>query len=99
SQLFTGFWKVASAIAPASRSVAARFWRSPAELRPPSLARNGQPLQAQRGRIGAIAELEVVGGRQRAEHVDEIARDGHLAHRIGTLPILDPEAGCAAAIV
>ena len=46
---------------------------------------NGQSLHAQRRRVGAVAEFEIVRGRQRAEHVVQVAGDRHLAHRIGAV--------------
>ena len=35
----------------------------------------------------------------RVEHVEEIARDGDLLHRVGQLAVLDPEARGAARVV
>ena len=58
-----------------------------------------RPSSRTRRRIGAVAEFEIVGRRQRAEHVEQMAGDGDLAHRIGALAVLDPEAGGAAAVV
>src|SRR5882672_6475845 len=60
---------------------------------------NRQTLDAQRRSIDAIAEFQIVGWRQRLEYFEQMASDRHLAHRIGDLAILDPEAGCAAAVV
>ncbi len=48
-----------------------------------SVAGNGQSLDAHGRRIGAVAELEIVRRRQRAEDVEQMAGDGHLADRIG----------------
>src|SRR5258705_7484091 len=60
---------------------------------------NRQTLDAQRGSVDAIAKFQIVGWRQRLEYFEKMACDRHLAHRIGDLAILDPEAGCAAAVV
>src|SRR5204862_7083678 len=60
---------------------------------------HGHRLDEAGRRVGAAAELEIVGGRQIAEHLVEIAGDGDLADRIGELAVLDPEAGGAAAII
>src|SRR5262249_52385830 len=91
--------KVLSASAPPSRTAAASNAAASAALRWPSASCNGEALQANGRRIGAVAELEIVGGLDRTEHGDEVARDGHLAHRISALAVLDPEAGGAAAVV
>src|SRR5215470_10411351 len=75
----------------------ARQSRTPARSRLSS--GNGEALHAHRRRIGAEAELEIVGGRELTEHVDQIAGDGHFAHGIAALAVLDPEAGGAAAVI
>src|SRR5258708_4833844 len=49
--------------------------------------------------IDAVAEFQIVGRRHRFEYLEQMARDRHLAHRIGDLAVLDPEAGCAATVV
>ena len=52
-----------------------------------------------RGGVGAVAEFQVAGRRQAAEHVLEVAGDGDFRNRKGDLAILDPEAGGAAAVI
>src|SRR4051812_8631161 len=83
--------KVLSASAPAPRTAAVSSVATSVALGSPSEPCNGEALQTNGRRIGAVAELEIVRRLERAEHGDEVARDGHLAHRIGALPILDPE--------
>src|SRR5260370_28472885 len=58
-----------------------------------------QSLDAHRRSIDAITEFQVVGGHQRFEYLEKMPRDRHLAHRIGDLAILNPEPGCAAAVI
>src|SRR5258708_1522190 len=60
---------------------------------------DGHPVDAQRRRVDARLELEVARGGQVLEHVLEIAGHGDLAHGIGELAALDPEARRAAAVV
>ncbi len=57
------------------------------------------PSMRQRRHIGAIAEFEIVGGREVEEHVLQIARDGELGDRGGDLAVLDQEARRAAAVI
>src|SRR6266540_5553345 len=98
-QLRTGEPNLVSASAPASRTALVR--RSPTSARgiSASVTRNGEPLHPDGRRIGAVAELKVVCGVKGAEHLEQVARDRHPAHRIGELALLDPEAGGAAAVV
>src|SRR3974390_374702 len=79
---------------PASRITASSGARSVTG----SLPGNGAPLEPQRRRIGAVAEFEIVGGRECAENVGQMSSDGDLAHRVSALAVLDPEAGGAAAV-
>src|SRR3954452_6781643 len=60
---------------------------------------NRQSLDAQRRCIDAVTEFQIVGCSQRLEHLDQVAGDGHLAHRIGDLAVLDPEARGAPAVI
>src|SRR5919109_3648622 len=98
-QLLSSPRKVCSANAPASRTAAARRSRVPLRSIASSASGNGETLQPHRRRVGAEAELEIVGGRQRLEHVDQVAGDGDLAHGVAALAVLDPEAVGAAAVV
>src|SRR5262245_49031502 len=82
-------------MAPASRTLAINSSRSEAH----SVAGNGHAFDTQGWRVRAILEDEIVRRPQIREHVDEIARDGHFAHRVCDLPVLDPKARCAAAVV
>src|SRR5436305_4862292 len=92
-----------SASRPASRtvsfsSVASLALRSSRSSRKLTSAKR-QALDAQRRRVDAVAEFQIVGRHQRLEHLEQMARDRYLADRIGNLAVLDPEAGGAAAIV
>src|SRR6202035_1587245 len=64
-----------------------------------SFTGNGRALHAQRWRIGAVAENEIVGRRKPAEHVLEIAGDRHTGDRPGDLAVFDPETGSTAAVI
>src|ERR1700752_3127752 len=84
---------------PASRTVSFRSAASRASaVSRSSTSAKGQPFDAQRRRVDAVAEFQVIGRRQRLEHVEQMARDGHFADGIGELAVLDPEAGSAAAV-
>src|SRR5215510_2481374 len=98
-QLRNGPPNLPSASAPASRTALSRQKVSWATDVSASVTGNGETLHAHGRCIGAVAELEIVGRRQGAEHVEQMARDGDFAHRIGELATLDPEAGSAAAVV
>src|SRR5262245_7544682 len=87
--------KYLRAMAPASRTCStsrSRSWMS-------SGTRHRHPIHAQRGCIGAVTEHEIPRRREVQIHVLEIARDGHLAHRIGDLAILDSEARRPARVI
>src|SRR6516165_10055058 len=107
-QFFSSVRNKDSASAPASRTVflnsrASRVGSlrvaiaafTPSELAPAKR----QSFDSQRRRIDAIAKLQIVGGHQRFEDMEKVTCDRHLAHRIGDLAVLDPEAGGAAAVV
>src|SRR5215204_2838280 len=98
-QFLTGEPNLLSASAPAS--VTACLSRSAMCSRgiSASVTGNGEPLHPHGRRIGPIAELQIIGGRERAEHIEQMARDGHLAHRIRELALLDPETGRAHAVI
>src|SRR5882724_9549388 len=81
------------AIWPASRTEATRSSVSA------SGTGNRHAVDTQGRRIRAVAEHEIVGGREFAVHVLEIARDSDLAHRICKFAVLDPETGRAARII
>ena len=57
------------------------------------------PVDADRGRVRAVAEDQIIGGRQFAIHILEIARDGDFADGVSNLSILDPEPGRAARVI
>src|SRR5215470_7625246 len=84
---------------PAARTATSR--RSAKRCRSSALsdAGNGQALDAQGRCVGAIAEFEIIGRRERVENFTQVAGDRHLAHRIGERAILDPESRGAAAVV
>src|SRR5215468_10726543 len=98
-QFRTGAPNLPSASAPASRTALSIQPVSLATEMSASVTGNGETLHAHGRGIGAVAEREVVGRRQRAEHIEQVAGDGDLAHRIGEFAALDPEAGGAAAVV
>src|SRR5262245_21823208 len=83
--------KVSSASAPASRTAAARRSRTSTRSTPRSPAGNGQSLHAQGRGVGAETELEIVGGRPRAEHLEQVSGDGHFADGIAPPAVLDPK--------
>src|SRR5471030_1141825 len=58
-----------------------------------------QSLDPHRRRIDAVTKFQIVGRHHRFEYFEQMARDRHLAHRIGDLAVLDPETGGAAAVV
>src|SRR5882672_7011228 len=93
----SGCRKVRNATSPAARTVSTSAGASALRLR--STSGNGQPLDAHRRRVGAIAELEIVRRLERTEYCDQIARDRDFTHRIGAATILDPEPRCATAVV
>src|SRR5438128_491486 len=91
-QFFNSVRNSESPSAPASRTAAASNAESrcsmPARAGASPLASalasaNRQPLDAQRRCIDAIAEFQIVGGRQRLEHLDQVSCDRHFADRIG----------------
>src|SRR5690242_8925285 len=65
----------------------------------PSASAKRQSLDAHCRRVDAIAEFQIVRDRHRFEYLEEVAGDGHLAHRIGDLAVLDPEARRAATVI
>src|SRR5690349_8741426 len=86
-----------SASAPASRTV--RFRSAASLAMSASATSNRQSFDAHGRRVDAVLESEVVGRRERLEHVEQVAGDRHLADRIAKLAVLDPEAAGAAAVV
>src|SRR5258706_12758335 len=87
----SGCLSVLSAISPASRTASANCAAVAATGALGSASCNGQALHPNGRRIGAVAELEIVGGLEPGKHRDEIAGDRDLAHRIGAAAVLDPE--------
>src|SRR4029077_18958735 len=107
-QFFRSVRNSDSASAPASRTVSFRRRASRvvslrvaiAALTPSELApAKRQSFDSQRRRIDAIAKLQIVGWHQRLEDIEKVTCDRHLAHGVGDLAVLDPEAGGAAAVV
>src|SRR5262245_27520020 len=88
---------MSSASAPASRRAKAR--RSRTKARSMSSAGNGETLHTHARRIGAETELQIIGGQERLEHIDQVSGDRHFAHGIAALAVLDPESGRTAAVV
>src|ERR1700748_2972323 len=84
------------AISPASRTLSSSNATSRTSA---SGAGNGHALDPQRRCVRAVVEDQVIGRRQVQEHVLEVAGDGDLRHRISDLPVLDPVAGGAAAVI
>src|SRR3954447_6152780 len=88
------------ASAPASRTVSFSSSASRARiLSAISASAKREALDAQRRRVDAILEFQIVGGHQRFEHRQQMPRDRHLADRIGDLAVLDPETGGATAVI
>src|SRR5581483_8991671 len=98
-QFFKSVRNSESASAPASRTLAVRSSVSRAKCPAPSTSAKRQSLDAHGRRVDAVAKLQIVGGDQRLEHLQQMAGDRHLADGIGDLAVLDPEAGGAAAVV
>src|SRR3977135_735422 len=89
-----------SASAPASRTVSVSSAASRAMfLSSVSASAKRQSLDAHGRRIDAVAEFQIVGGLHRLEDRQQVPCDRHLADGIGDLAVLDPEPGCAAAVV
>src|SRR6202161_3387832 len=92
-----------SASAPASRTVSLSSATSRAGILlsrlPASASAKRQSFDPQRRSIDAVAKFQIVGRHQRLEYLKQMARDRHLAHRIGDLDILDPAPGGAAAVI
>src|SRR4051794_26724457 len=99
-QFFSSVRNSDSASAPASRTVSVSSAASRALIvSSVSASAKRQSLDAHGRRIDAVAEFQIVGRRHRLEYRQQVAGDRHLAHRIGDLAVLDPEAGGAAAVV
>src|SRR5436190_1363798 len=58
-----------------------------------------QSLDPHRRGIHPIAEFKIVGWPQCLEYLKQMTRDRDLADRVSDLAVIDPEAGCAAAVV
>src|ERR1044072_2975959 len=99
-QFFNSVRNSDNASAPASRTVSVNSAASRAQIASAiSASAKRQALDAQRRRVDAVAEFQIVGGDERFEHRQQMARDRHLADGIGDLAFLDPETGGAAAVV
>src|SRR5262245_45237186 len=82
-QFFSSVRNSDSASAPASRTVSRNSAASRAQIfSAVSASAKRQPLDAQRRRVDAVAELQVIGGNERLEHRQQMARDRHLADGI-----------------
>src|ERR1051325_3055063 len=81
-QFFSSVRNSDSASAPASRTVSASSAlvraRAASPAIPASASANRQSLDAQRRRIDAIAEFQIVGGRERFEHLEQMSRAGQI---------------------
>src|SRR5262249_54230408 len=98
-QFLIGDPNLLSASAPASATAcSSRSARWPRGISA-SVTGNGEPLHPDGRRVGRVAELKIVGRRERAEHIEQVTGDGDLAHRICALAMLDPKTGGAAAVV
>src|SRR5882757_8126625 len=99
-QFFNSVRNSESASAPASRTLCVSNAASRAWIRVcVSASAKRQALDAQRRRVDAITEFQVIGWNQRLEDLKQMARDRHFADGIGKLAILDPEARRAAAVI
>src|SRR5439155_16773786 len=99
-QFFSSVRNSDKASAPASRTVSRNSAASRAQITSAiSASAKRQALDAQRRRVDAVSEFQIVGGNQRFEHWQQMARDRHLADGISDLAVLDPESGGAAAVI
>src|ERR1700722_17163073 len=102
-QFFSSVRNNDSASAPASRTVCVSNAASRAKtlccMLPALTSANRQPLDTQCRGVDPVAKFQIIGGHQRLEYFEQMSRDRHLAHGIGDLAVLDPEAGRAAAVV
>src|SRR3954468_6137051 len=99
-QFFSSVRNSDKASAPASRTVSRNSAASRAQiLSAVSASAKRQALDAQRRRVDAVAEFQIVGRDERLEHRQQVSGDRHLAHGVGDLAVLDPEAGGAAAVI
>src|SRR5690242_3117152 len=94
-QRLNGPRAVARASSPASRITASSGPRSAIA----SLTGNGQALDAHRRCVGAIAKLEIIGRHECVEYFEQMSGDGDSAHRVCSLPILDPKTGRSTTII
>src|SRR3954468_14842287 len=90
-QFFSSVRNSDDASAPASRTVSASSALCSAMMRSRGISvlasANRQPLDAQRRRVDAVAEFQIAGRRERAEHLEQMSGDRHLAYRIGDLAV------------
>ena len=56
-------------------------------------------LDQERGRIYAMAELQIIGRGHVQEHIFQIARNGHLTDRKTNLAVFNPKSRGAATII
>src|SRR5579872_7079028 len=95
---FTEVRNIESASWPASRTHSAK-WTAAAAGSTMSVTGNGQALNTKRWSVGAVAEYKIVRRLQTRKYLQQMAGDRDLAHRESELPLLDPEAGRATAVV
>src|SRR5580693_3537404 len=86
-QFFSGVPNMDSASRPASRTEAPSTSTARA-VSSASMAGNGETLYAQRRRVGAVAEDEIVGRFEALEYFQQVSGDGHFADRISQLAVL-----------
>src|SRR5204863_8442471 len=87
-QFFSSVRNSDKASTPASRTVSFSSAASRAQvLSTISASAKRQALDAQRWRVDAVTEFQIVGRDQRLEHRQQMARDRHLAHGIGDLGV------------
>src|ERR1700761_2338650 len=106
-QFFSSVRNIERASAPASRTAAVSSAASRASVSlessllamPASASAKRQSLDPQRRRVDTVFEFQIVGRHHRLEDIEQVTRDGHLAHRIGDLAVFDPEAGRATAVI
>src|SRR3982074_3646147 len=90
AHVFTPVRNIDSANAPASRTVSVSSAASRAlVVSIVSASAKRQTLDAQRRRVDAVTEFQIVGGDQRFEHRQQMAGDRHFADGIGDLAVLD----------
>src|SRR5260370_4037529 len=97
-QFFNSVRNSDNASAPACRTEPSSSAASRARASASASAKR-QSFDTHRRRVDAITERQIVGRDHRFEYLEQVACERHLADRIGDPAVLNPEAGCAAAVI